>query len=105
MYNISVNNRTFFLEDKDVEEFLFVHFPTTNLVVDGQEMTCSDFKIKFFDDEYKRKRAISYPSIVDQLDLLYHTGYEGWKEAISQIKLEYPKPEGVADGSANWHNN
>jgi hypothetical protein len=40
---------------------------------------------------YAQQRAAAYPSIVDQLDLLYHTGYEGWRSAIQAIKDIYPK--------------
>lgn len=45
-------------------------------------------------NEYQRKRSVSYPSIQDQLDILYHQGYDGWKEEINKIKQKYPKPEG-----------
>jgi len=41
---------------------------------------------------YAEKRAAAYPSITDQLDLLYHGGMDAWKEAIEAVKLEYPKP-------------
>jgi hypothetical protein len=40
---------------------------------------------------YKEQRRNEYPSIEDQLDLLYHTGYDGWKTIISEIKQKYPK--------------
>ena len=42
-------------------------------------------------DEYKRLRAAEYPSIVDQLDKIYHTGIDGWKADIQVIKDKYPK--------------
>ena len=41
--------------------------------------------------EYQRKRAIEYPTIVEQLDMLYHTGIDGWKQAIKEIKDKYPR--------------
>jgi hypothetical protein len=41
--------------------------------------------------EYSRMRAVSYPSIEQQLDVLYHEGYDGWKEVIDSIKAQYPK--------------
>jgi hypothetical protein len=41
--------------------------------------------------EYQRKRAEEYPSFADQFDLLYHGGYDVWKQAIDQIKDKYPK--------------
>ena len=43
-------------------------------------------------NEYKTKRAAKYPSIADQLDMLYHQGIDGWKAAITAVKQEYPKP-------------
>ena len=42
--------------------------------------------------DYQRKRKPEYPSIEDQLDLLYHKGVEGWKEVIKETKDKYPKP-------------
>ena len=42
---------------------------------------------------YKYQRQQAYPSIVDQLDTLYHDGYDGWKEMITEVKNKYPKPE------------
>ena len=42
-------------------------------------------------NSYKYKRAAEYPSIVDQLDLLYHGGMDAWKTAIQAVKDKYPK--------------
>ena len=42
-------------------------------------------------EKYKYQRQQEYPSIVDQLDTLYHEGYEGWKAKIEAIKNKYPK--------------
>ena len=42
--------------------------------------------------EYQRQRAVAYPSITDQLDTLYHGGYEAWKATITAVKEEFPKP-------------
>ena len=40
---------------------------------------------------YKAQRAAAYPSIPDQLDLLYHGGMDAWKAAITAVKEEFPK--------------
>ena len=40
---------------------------------------------------YSEKRATEYPSIVDQLDDLYHNGIDGWKTTIKAVKDKYPK--------------
>ena len=42
-------------------------------------------------DQYKYDRANEYPSIVDQLDDIYHNGVDGWKETIKAVKDKYPK--------------
>lgn len=40
---------------------------------------------------YQAKRAAEYPSITEQLDTLYHGGYDAWKAEIQAIKNKYPK--------------
>ena len=42
-------------------------------------------------NEYKYKREAEYPSIVDQLDDIYHNGVSGWKTTIKAVKDKYPK--------------
>ena len=42
-------------------------------------------------NSYKEKRAQAYPSLPDQLDLIYHQGIDAWKLAIQAIKEEFPK--------------
>jgi len=42
-------------------------------------------------DTYKYQRAKEYPSIVDQLDTIFHDGIDAWKEQINTIKEKYPK--------------
>ncbi len=42
-------------------------------------------------DQYKYDRQAEYPSIVDQLDDIYHNGIDGWKETIKAVKDKYPK--------------
>jgi hypothetical protein len=41
--------------------------------------------------EYQRKRVLEYPSIVDQLDDIYHNGIDAWKATIKTTKDKYPK--------------
>lgn len=45
---------------------------------------------------YAEKRLAEYPSIADQLDMLYWDGMNGtstWKDTITAIKEKYPKEE------------
>ena len=43
-------------------------------------------------NEYARKRRAEFPSLVDQLDDIYHNGIDGWKATIKTTKDKYPKP-------------
>jgi len=45
----------------------------------------------FDDNEYQRKREVEYPSVVDQLDDIYHNGIDAWKATIKTTKDKYPK--------------
>ena len=42
-------------------------------------------------NSYKSKRRSEYPSVVDQLDKIYHSGIDAWKVDIKAIKDKYPK--------------
>ena len=41
--------------------------------------------------QYQRDRADKYPSIIDQLDDIYHNGIDAWKATIKVTKDKYPK--------------
>lgn len=43
-------------------------------------------------NEFQRLRAGAYPPIAEQLDALFHHGYEGWKAMVQAVKDEFPKP-------------
>ena len=43
--------------------------------------------------DYKFSRLNNFPSIADQLDLIYHSGIDAWKAKIKETKDKYPKPE------------
>jgi hypothetical protein len=42
---------------------------------------------------YQGQRAAEYPSIADQLDTLYHGGFDAWKATIQAVKDKYPKEQ------------
>lgn len=46
----------------------------------------------YIKNEYQRRRATAYPTWEEQMDVLYHQGYDGWKAVIQQVKNTYPKP-------------
>ena len=59
----------------------------------GAEVTVNWTQVNAWTDpnEYQYKRADEYPSIVDQLDDIYHNGIDGWKKTIKAVKDKYPK--------------
>ena len=54
-------------------------------------LDASAIDAEFAKQEYKNKRADEYPSVVDQLDKIYHSGVDAWKADIKAIKDKYPK--------------
>jgi hypothetical protein len=40
---------------------------------------------------YSDLRQAAYPPITEQLDYLYHNGFDAWKAEIKKIKDKYPK--------------
>jgi len=42
---------------------------------------------------YQEQRKYAYPSIADQLDVLFHGGIDVWREQIQAVKDEFPKAQ------------
>jgi hypothetical protein len=40
---------------------------------------------------YADLRREVYPPVTEQLDYLYHNGFDAWKVMIANIKNQYPK--------------
>jgi len=51
----------------------------------------AELKADYDAKQYQRDRAKEYPSIVDQLDDIYHNGINAWKATIKVTKDKYPK--------------
>lgn len=70
------------------------HVPSVAPVTEEQIATeLSRLQSEFVSNEYQRQRASEYPSIVDQLDTIFHGGIDAWKEQIQAVKDKYPKPQ------------
>ena len=54
-------------------------------------ITKEQIKAKINETAYQTNRENEYPSIVDQLDDIYHNGIDGWKTTIKAVKDKYPK--------------
>lgn len=42
---------------------------------------------------FSEARRAAYPSIEEQLDTLYHGGYDAWKASIDEVKNRIPKQQ------------
>ena len=63
--------------------------PPTESEIDAEVKRLQDL---YTAKKYQRDRAAEYPSVVDQLDLIYHSGIDAWKGKIKETKDKYPKP-------------
>ncbi len=61
--------------------------PTEEEITAEQERLQAEYDA----NEYQRNRATEYPSVIDQLDYIYHNGIDGWKATIKETKDKYPK--------------
>ena len=64
--------------------------PTENECTDGLAALQAAWDLE--NNSYKSKRRAEYPSVVDQLDDIYHNGLDAWKATIKATKDKYPKP-------------
>jgi hypothetical protein len=61
--------------------------------IEGNPVTYDETAVQAYIDAhaYIAKRQQAYPSIPEQLDILYHSGFDAWKSAIQAVKEEFPK--------------
>lgn len=97
---------------RDLTKALFSLYPTALWTLNGDDYSgltwlstdivkpteaellteCDRLQAEYDAKEYQRQRAAEYPSITDQLDTLYHGGFDAWKASIDAVKAKYPKP-------------
>ena len=81
---VSINNN-------DVKQITWIDGNPTNITTTQIETKLAELMTTYNNIKYQRDRKSEYPSIVDQLDELYHNGIDGWKAKIKTIKDKYPK--------------
>ena len=84
-YYKDTENKLHWLDDAGYEYFL----PAGSVQITDEEVEALRPKPPI--PTYVELRAIDYPSIPDQLDTLYHGGYDAWKATIQTVKDKYPK--------------
>ena len=81
---VSINNN-------DINQITWHDDNPTNITNKQITDKQAELKTAYDNNKYQRDRADEYPSIVDQLDNLYHNGIDGWMNTIKAIKDKYPK--------------
>ena len=81
---VSINNN-------DVKQLTWLDDNPTSITTTQIETKLAELITTYNNLKYQRERASEYPSIVDQLDELYHNGIAGWKAKIKIVKDKYPK--------------
>jgi hypothetical protein len=91
LFSLRPNARTIVIVGDEVTQYDHdLPFPTQ------EELTAEASRLEalYNSNKYQRDRAVIYPSVQDQLDMLYWdaiNGSETWKSTITQIKQSYPK--------------
>ena len=83
-------NAEYIYEKNDIDTIQWLNGTTPISKADIQTKMV-ELQAEYEANQYQRDRAKEYPSIVDQLDDLYHNGIEGWKTTIKAVKDKYPK--------------
>ena len=83
-------NAEFAVSNNDINKITWNH-GTTPIPKADIEAKMVEVQADYDAKDYQRKRATEYPSIVDQLDDIYHNGIDAWKATIKTTKDKYPK--------------
>jgi len=83
----------FILENEDLSRLDWKDGSTTPPSADEINSEYSKLLEEYESYSYWRNRRAEYPKIEEQLDILFHQGYDGWKSTIQEIKDKYPKGE------------
>jgi len=88
----------FIINNEDYSNIQWMHIPAgmTTPTVKQVQKELKRLQEEHERNKYQRLRAQEYPSIAEQLDTLYHEGYDGWKAKIDEIKMKYPKPPKIS---------
>ncbi len=78
------------VEDNDYDKIIWTT-GTTPISKSDLQAKVAELQTAYDNNKYQRDRANEYPSVVDQLDDLYHNGIDGWKATIKTTKDKYPK--------------
>ena len=80
---------------ENLDSLVWVKNPD-NITNEQIETKLAELQADYNSKKYQRDRVISYPSIQEQLDMLYwdrKNGTKTWEESIDKVKADNRKPE------------
>ena len=84
------SNAGFVIRDNDVNQIEWADgtAPISKADIEAKQ---AELQTEYDAAKYQRDRKAEYPSVVDQLDDIYHNGIDAWKATIKATKDKYPK--------------
>jgi|TARA_B110000263_G_C15217734_1_gene468333 hypothetical protein len=79
------------VNDEDINQITWYDDNPTSITNEQIVAKQAELQTAYDAKEYQRDREKEYPSIVDQLDDIYHNGIDAWKATIKVTKDKYPK--------------
>jgi hypothetical protein len=90
-YYKNLKNQIFSFEIDGSQDYL-INKDMVEITLEEVKQINENQKNDSFDKlNYAEKRKLFYPTIENQLDTLYHGGYDVWKETIETVKNKFPK--------------
>jgi hypothetical protein len=85
------NDRTAFFST-DIPDTYEIKPSADNTAIEARAtVILAEWQVESDAQAYARNRKAEYPTIVDQLDDIYHNGIDAWKATIKVTKDKYPK--------------
>ena len=78
------------VKNNSVDEITWLN-GTTPISKSDIQAKQAELQTEYNNNKCQRDRENENPSIVDQLDDIYHNGIDGWKATIKATKDKYPK--------------
>ena len=88
---LKTTGKSFYIKNNDYNEIKWddkSEIPTLKWCQDKRDEMQKDWDAK----QYQRDRAVAYPPLGEQMDLLYHGGLDALKAELKKTKDKYPKP-------------
>ena len=78
--------------DGPISEYVFTDKSESLPTEEAIQAKLKELKKQYSDRQYQRDRAVAYPPLEEQMDILYHGGVDALKAELKRTKDKFPKP-------------